>query len=174
MDIANNANALNTVLPGSVQISKNNDNGTGISMDQFLKIMAATMSNPSMDGGSSGGGGSNTDYLSQLAQFSELQKMNELGQNLQATVMMSQQQQAFGLMGQNVVVTDIDPNTKKPIAISGPVDRVQFNNGYATIQVKGKYYDLSALNEVDGKLGPDTTDPIAPTPAPTDSSAPTN
>ncbi|MCM0599930.1 flagellar hook assembly protein FlgD [Periweissella fabalis] len=174
MDIANNANALNTVLPGSVKISNNNDNGTGISMDQFLKIMAATMSNPSMDGGSGGGGAGNTDYLSQLAQFSELQKMNELGQNLQATVMMSQQQQAFGLMGQNVVVSDIDPSTKKPIAISGPVDRVQFNNGYAMIQVKGKYYDLSALNEVDGKLGPDTTNPIVPTPAPTDSSAPTN
>lgn len=155
MDVASNASTLNAVLPGSVKVKNNNDNGTGISMDQFLKIMAATMSNPSMDGGSGSSGGANTDYLSQLAQFSQLDKMNEMGRNLQATVMMSQQQQAFGLMGQNVVVNDIDPQTKSPVTVSGSVDRVQFNNGYATIQVNGKYYDLSALNEVDGKLGPE-------------------
>lgn len=152
MDAASSANTLNNVLAGNANIVNRTDNGTGLSTTQFLKIMAATMSNPSMDGGSSSGGGNNTDYLTQLAQFSELDKLNELGRNLQATVMMTQQQQAFSLMGKNVVVNQQDADGKVTGQISGNVSRIKFNKGYAQIQLNGTgdYYDLNALQEVDG------------------------
>lgn len=152
MDAASSANTLNTVLAGNANISNSNDNGTGLSTDQFLKIMAATMSNPSMDGGSGSGGGSNTDYLTQLAQFSELDKLNQLGRNLQATVMMSQQQQAFSLMGKTVVIDKYDDKGNLTGQISGTVSRIKFNQGYAQVQLDGKgdYYDMSALDQVVG------------------------
>lgn len=150
MDATSNASILNSVLAGSPKIANNNDNGTGLSTDQFLKIMAATMSNPSMDGGSSSGSSSNTDYLTQLAQFSQLDKLNQMGRNLQATVMMSQQQQAFNLMNKNVVVNTFDEKGNVTGNQSGVVSRVSFKDGYAQIQLNGtgKYHDLSALNEV--------------------------
>lgn len=153
MDAASTVSSLNNVLPGNAQLTNNNDNGTGLSTAQFLKIMAATMSNPSFDGGSGGSsGGSNTDYLTQLAQFSELDKLNQLGDNMQALVMMNQQQQAFSLLGKNVVVSDTSADGTTTSLISGKVTRIQFNNGYATVQINGgkKYYDMSSLQEVDG------------------------
>lgn len=113
-----------------------------VSMDDFLKILSATMSNPSISGDSSSGG-SNTDYVSQLAQFATMDKLNEVGKNVNASVMLQQQQQAFSLMGKQVEVTDGDKN------ISGTVDKVRFANGYATIVVGGQEYNLSQLNEVD-------------------------
>ena len=50
-------------------------------MDDFLKILAASMSNPSMGGSDSSGGGS-TDYISQLVQFTTLESLNELSENV--------------------------------------------------------------------------------------------
>ncbi len=48
-----------------------------ISPWMILKILAASMSNPSMGGSDSSGGGS-TDYISQLVQFTTLESLNEL------------------------------------------------------------------------------------------------
>lgn len=112
-----------------------------ISMDDFLKILAATMSNPSFSGDSSGGG---TDYISQLVQFTTLEQLNELSETVMTSVILQQQQQAFGLIGKEVTVLD---NEEK---ITGIIEKVRFSNGYATIVVNGKEYTMSAIEEIGG------------------------
>ena len=102
-----------------------------ISMDDFLKILAASMSNPSMGGSDSSGGGS-TDYISQLVQFTTLESLNELSETLTTSVILQQQQQAFSLINKQVTLMD---GTE---TLSGTIEKVRFANGYATIVVNGK------------------------------------
>ena len=70
-----------------------------------MKILAASMSNPSMGGSDSSGGGS-TDYISQLVQFTTLESLNELSETLTTSVILQQQQQAFSLINKQVTLID--------------------------------------------------------------------
>ncbi|MCI1136734.1 flagellar basal body rod modification protein [Enterococcus gallinarum] len=115
-----------------------------ISMDDFLKILAASMSNPSMGGSDSSGGGS-TDYISQLVQFTTLESLNELSETLTTSVILQQQQQAFSLINKQVTLMD---GTE---TLSGTIEKVCFANGYATIVVNGKEYSMSAIQEIGGE-----------------------
>lgn len=112
-----------------------------ISMDDFLKILAASMSNPSMgsDSSSSSGG---TDYISQLVQFTTLEQLNTLSDTLTTSTMIGQQQQAFQLIGRQVTMSGDEGD------ITGKVEKVRFQNGYATLVVNGTEYKMSALQEV--------------------------
>lgn len=115
-----------------------------ISMDDFLKILAASMSNPSMGGSDSSDGGS-TDYISQLVQFTTLESLNELSETLTTSVILQQQQQAFSLINKQVTLMDgIE-------TLSGTIEKVRFANGYATIVVNGKEYSMSAIQEIGGE-----------------------
>lgn len=124
-----------------------NHRASDISMDDFLKILAATMSNPSFSGDSSGGG---TDYISQLVQFTTLEQLNELSETVMTSVILQQQQQAFGLINKEVTVLD---GKEK---VTGVIEKVRFSNGYATIVVNGKEYNMSAIEEIGGD--PKTSD----------------
>ena len=115
-----------------------------ISMDDFLKILAASMRNPSMGGSDSSGGGS-TDYISQLVQFTTLESLNELSETLTTSVILQQQQQAFSLINKQVTLMD---GTE---TLSGTIEKVRFAHGYATIVVNGKEYSMSAIQEIGGE-----------------------
>ena len=109
-----------------------------ISMDDFLKILAASMSSDSSGGGS-------TDYISQLVQFTTLESLNELSETLTTSVILQQQQQAFSLINKQVTLMD---GTE---TLSGTIEKVRFANGYATIVVNGKEYSMSAIQEIGGE-----------------------
>ena len=113
-----------------------------ISMDDFLKILAASMSNPSMSADSSSSGSGGTDYISQLVQFTTLEQLNTLSDTLTTSTLIVQQQQAFQLIGKQVTMNGEEGNE------SGKVEKVRFQNGYATLVVNGTEYKMSALQEV--------------------------
>ncbi|MFC6348056.1 flagellar hook capping FlgD N-terminal domain-containing protein [Vagococcus carniphilus] len=117
------------------------DKKNGIKMDDFLKILAASMSNPSLSG-SEGGGNSGTDYISQLVQFTTLEQLQELGSNLEYTMMMTQQQQAISMVGKKATMFDNGKN------ITGTIEKVKFSSGFATLVVDGKDYLMSQMIEV--------------------------
>ncbi|AQP54568.1 flagellar hook capping FlgD N-terminal domain-containing protein [Vagococcus penaei] len=121
---------------------KERSSGSDIKMDDFLKILAATMSNPSL-GGESGSGGSNTDYISQLVQFTTLEQLKELGTNMEHTMLMAQQQQAITMIGQTVTLMTDDNQT-----VTGTIDGVKFLGGIPTIKVAGKNYLMSQITEL--------------------------
>ncbi|MGX7327803.1 flagellar hook capping FlgD N-terminal domain-containing protein [Enterococcus bulliens] len=130
--------AAGSQLQQANQIKKTSD----ISMDDFLKILAASMSNPSMGGSDSSSSSSGTDYISQLVQFTTLEQLNTLGDTLNSSTMIAQQQQAFGLIGKEVKVIG---DTSE---VTGKVEKVRFANGYATLVIQGKEYAMGALQEV--------------------------
>ena len=116
-----------------------------IQMDDFLKILSASMSNPPLGGDSGSSGSNGTDYISQLVQFTTLEQLQSLGENLEHTMMMSQQQQAIGMIGKEVTLSD-----SKGL-VTGTVEKVKFANGFATIEVNGKDYLMSNIMEIGAK-----------------------
>lgn len=116
------------------------DKKNSLSVDDFLKIMAAEIKNQSPMGGD--GGGSKTDYISQLAQFTSLEQLTKLSDNISILTLMGQQQYSFSLIGKEVTVLDDEG------PIKGVVDKVKFQDGIALIQVNNNYYYLGSVIEV--------------------------
>lgn len=129
--------SLNAIQPEE-QTKQNSD----LDMEQFLQIISSAMSMPSFDGGG-GGGGSETDYIGQMVQFGMLNAMTDLSETMQTNLLMGQQQQALSLVGKEVTITSEDDQL-----VMGPVEKVRFDNGYATLQVNGVTYDMNDVIEV--------------------------
>lgn len=119
-------------------------NKNSLSIDDFLQIMAAEIKNQNPMG-SDGGSGSKTDYISQLAQFTTLEQMTLMTENLNTINYMGQQQYAFSLIGKEVTLTDGNDT------LVGIVEKVKIKNGFATIQVDGVDYYLGSVTEVTNK-----------------------
>lgn len=132
--------SLENVVPGE-ETKQNSD----LDMEQFLYIISNAMSMPSLDG-SSGSGGGETDYIGQMVQFGMLDSMQELTETMQTTMLMTQQQQALGMVGKQVSL-----KTEEDQLVNGVVEKVRFDSGYATIQVNGKSYSLNNIVEVGEK-----------------------
>ena len=132
MEISNNM-AVN-------QDNKTNKPKSGLSVDDFLKIMAAEIKNQSPMGGESGGG-SKTDYLSQLAQFTMLEQLNTMSEGINQINMLNQ----VALIGKEVNIYDGEENIK------GVVEKVKFYNNSVIIQVNSKDYPIELLMDVSNR-----------------------
>ncbi len=109
--------------------------GNSLSIDDFLRLLAAQLSNqdamnPTND----------TDFISQMAQFTSLQAMQTMTE-------ISYAQYGASMIGKKVIVASYDENGK-PITDQGVVENVLFSNGTCTVTVNGKQYDLSSITEV--------------------------
>lgn len=131
------------MIRGLDQVSSSGvQNNAVISQEDFLKILAAEISNPSFDSSGSGSG-SQTDFMGQLIQLNMLDQMTELTGTVQTTMLMTQQQQALSLVGKEVTVAGVEDEL-----IIGIVEKVNFANGFATIQINGQKYNIGNILEV--------------------------
>lgn len=119
-------------------ISKNKESNSDLNMDDFIKIMAASLRMPSPGEG----GESPTDFMGQMIQFNTLSQLQVVTESLNSTMLMTQQQQALTMIGKEVTVA------QDGVVVSGVVEKVRFTNGYATIQVAGKDYYLNNVQEI--------------------------
>ena len=127
--------AANTVSTNNISPVKKD-----LTVNDFLQIMAAELKNQTpFDGGSSGG---NTSYLTQMAQFTTLEQIGSIADSINVLSIMNQQQYTFSLIGKEVTVMDEEEE------ITGIVNRVRFQNGYAVIQINDKNYNLGSIIEV--------------------------
>lgn len=113
----------------------NKTSNSSLDKDAFLQLLVAQMKyqdplEPT----------SNTEYISQLATFSELEEM----QNLNSAMTL---QRASQLVGQYVYmkVTDKSGNTTYP---EGTVDYVVYENGKAFLSIEGNLYSIDDLQSV--------------------------
>ncbi len=140
---------LNDYRVGSLnqtEVKTVKDNGR-LSQEDFLKIIAANISNPPIPGSGSDGGGSQTDFIGQMVQMNLLEQVTDLTTSIQSTMLMTHQQQALSLVGKEVTVTSKDGKDEKEI--TGIVEKVRFKpDGVATIQVNGEEYFLQNVTEV--------------------------
>ena len=131
------ASVIDTTNVNSTQsvTSQTKNTGSSLDKDAFLQLLVTEMKyqdplNPS----------TNTEYMSQLAQFSQLEAMNNLSDNYANS-------SAFGLVGKYVIMNVADSNgniTQK----SGLVDYVTVKNGDAMLNIGGEYYPYEDLDSV--------------------------
>jgi flagellar basal-body rod modification protein FlgD len=109
----------------------------------------------------------NTAYLSQLAQFSSLEQMQALNENIiglallqQNNALMSQLTQSSALIGQRVTYLDPDTGTTQ----TGTVGSVKIEDNLAVLSIGGKNVPLGNVTEVLGPeiVVPDDTDEETP------------
>lgn len=83
----------------------------------------------------------NTEYISQLANFSSLEQMQNMSSSLANMSAASDLQRATSLIGKYVTVDNQGAN------VSGRVDTVEIKDGEAFLSIGGTSYPLSALKE---------------------------
>ncbi|WFR54976.1 flagellar hook capping FlgD N-terminal domain-containing protein [Anaerocolumna sp. AGMB13025] len=126
---------INEINSQTTSYKSEKTTGSSLDKDSFLQLLVTQMKyqdplNPNTD----------TQYVAQLATFSQLEQMQNLNQSYSNS-------QAFGLVGMNVVVKSTD-SAGKTTTNSGTVDSVVINNGKAQLVIGGNLYTLDQLQEV--------------------------
>lgn len=108
---------------------------TPLGKDAFLQLLVTQMKyqdplNPSSD----------TEFVAQLATFSQLEQMQNLSQ-------VSSNSQAFSLVGKDVVLKTTDSNGNT-VYKDGRVDYVSISNGKVQLTVDGNNYSMDQLDRV--------------------------
>lgn len=113
----------------------NKEHESSLDKDAFLQLLVAQMKyqDPLQPT-------SNTEYISQLATFSSLEEMQNMGSSMEMS-------RATSLVGQYVFmnVTDSAGKTTYP---EGVVDYVVYKNGTAFLSIKETLYDIKDLDTV--------------------------
>ena len=126
---------------------------SSLDKDAFLKLLVSQVKNqdPLQPAGS-------TEYVAQLAQFSSLEQMQNLNDNIvglallqQNNALLSQLTQSSALIGQTVEWTDPDTGTVH----SGQVSSVKLQDGLALLEIDGQDVPLGYVTQV---LGAPTDD----------------
>lgn len=123
------------LLNQSNAISTANINTSSLGKDAFLQLLVTQMKyqdplNPNTD----------TQFVAQLATFSQLEQLQNLNQTNTNT-------QAFGLVGKTVIMkgTDSLGNIRY---VSGKVDFTTMNNGEAYLSINGSLFPASNLDTI--------------------------
>ena len=112
--------------------ASNNDLG----YDQFLQLLCAEMQyqdplEPT----------SNTEYVAQLATFSQMEAMLNMQNSIESS-------NANALVGKYVIVKTTSTSTGETTAVAGFVDYVQYENGKQYLSINGSLYSIDDLYEV--------------------------
>lgn len=133
-----------SVVDGKVQetassgssISNSADSGNGLGKDAFLQLLVTQMKYQDplspMD---------NTEYISQLATFSQLEEL----QNVSNTVQLSQ---ASSLTGETVIMKTKSSTTGEMMYVTGTVDYVVVENSKAYLCINGGRYSIDDLDTI--------------------------
>ena len=116
--------------------SKKTNSGSNLDKDAFLQLLVAQMKyqdplEPT----------ENTEYISQLATFSELEEMQNLSSGMGL-------QRASQLVGQEVVCKVANEKTGNTEYISGMVDYVVYENNKAYVSINESLYSIDDVYEV--------------------------
>ncbi|MBK7642624.1 MAG: flagellar biosynthesis protein FlgD [Planctomycetes bacterium] len=123
---------------------------TTLDKDAFTKMLVAQMQNQDPMAPQD-----NQAMVAQLAQFSSLEQMQNLNQNIlglavlqQTNAVMSQLTQSSALIGQNVNYIDPDTNAEA----TGTVNKVKILDGIATLEINGHDVPLGNVTEILGNI----------------------
>lgn len=116
-------------------VNNTNSNGNEMDKDMFLQLLVTQMQyqdpmNPT----------DNTEYMSQLAQFSTLEAMQNLGSTISSGQMMS-------LTGQYVIL-NVPDSAGNISQVSGIVDYVTVTDGKTYFHINDNYYPSDYLDSV--------------------------
>lgn len=121
----------NTAATSTSTTASNGD----LSTDDFFKLMVAQLQNQDMNNPVD-----NTEFISQMAQFSMVQALSDLSDVTKTTYGVS-------LMGKEVTLAQTNDDGTMDI-ITGTVDGINLYNGDTQLVVNGTTYPLSSVMEV--------------------------
>jgi flagellar basal-body rod modification protein FlgD len=104
----------------------------------FLKLLMAQMQNQNPMNPTSG-----TDYVTQMAQFSTVQGITQMNQNISSMLAMQGLNQSVGLIGKTVAYTDASGRTA-----SGPVTAVAMVGGQPQLVINNTAVGISQIQVV--------------------------
>jgi len=118
--------------------------------DAFMKLLVSQMQNQDPLSPTN-----NEDFIAQLAQFSSLEQMEELNDNIlglavlqQSNALMAQLTDSAALIGKQV--SFLDPTTGEEI--TGSVTSVKIENGLAVLNIGGEDVPLGNVTEITGAV----------------------
>ena len=131
---------IGSVQPFSAGVESVNNavtrkNGTEFDINDFFKLMIAQLQNQSI-----GNTVDNTEFITQMAQFSTLTQISELTKSMQSSM-------SIALIGKTVSISTIGADGLAQ-TITGTVEKVSFFNGQPYLYVGDKYYEFSQVTDV--------------------------
>lgn len=152
-----NINGLTSSDTGALtqETAANQQNASNVDKDAFMKLLVSQLQNQDPMAPTD-----NQQFIAQLAQFSSLEQMQQLNENIlglavlqQSNALMAQLTQSSALIGQQVKY--IDPSTEQEQ--TGTVSQVKIKDGMATLLIDGEDIPLGNVTTILGA-------PEAPTP----------
>jgi flagellar basal-body rod modification protein FlgD len=145
--------SANDPLSSSSSNSSTSTSGnSALGKDAFMKLLVSQLKNQDPMSPTD-----NSQTLAQLAQFSSLEQMQQLNDNVvglallqQNNALMSQLTQSSALIGQSVKYTDPSTNASK----TGTVNSIKIKDNLAVLSIDGEDVPLGNVTEV---LGASTT-----------------
>lgn len=116
--------------------NKTTGSGSELGYDQFLQLLCAEMTNQDPLEPTS-----NTEYVAQLATFSQLE----------ATLTLTETQEhdmAHNLVGKHVILKVTNETTGATTHVDGKVDYIMYENGKVFLSVNDKLYSIDTLDTV--------------------------
>ncbi|MEL7649234.1 MAG: flagellar hook capping FlgD N-terminal domain-containing protein [Sedimentibacter sp.] len=130
-----NAYSSGYVSSTGSSVKLNTEDSSALKMQDFLNLLVAQITNQDAMNPME-----NTEFISQMAQFSSLQAMTDLSE-------ISMQGQATSLIGKNVIVASY--NSKGQLDVQeGVVQRVTIHSGTTKLYVNDTEYDYSNVMEI--------------------------
>lgn len=124
-----------TASSGS-SISDSKDSGSSLGKDAFLQLLVTQMKyQDPLDPQD------NSEYIAQLATFSQLEEL----QNMSNTMQLSQ---ASSLVGETVIMRTKSNVTGEVTYVAGTVDFVSIENNKAFLSINGSKYSIDDLDKV--------------------------
>lgn len=146
VDSVNKQKTLQQVIDDTEAAKKSTRNTGELGKDEFLNLLVTQLQyqdplNPQQD----------TQFISQMAQFSALEQMQNLNTAFSST-------KAFGLIGKTVTATLKEDDSSEANTITGEVTSVKMQSGKAYVIVKDKEVPVENVQEVtDGGIGYNNT-----------------
>lgn len=134
-ETTNNSNAIDTTKAASAASASKTKSNNSLDKDAFLQLLVAQMQyqdplEPT----------SNTEYMSQLAQFSSVEELQNINQTFTSN-------RALSLAGQYVIL-NVPDSAGNINQVSGLVDYVTINGGKTYFSINDQYYDSDYLDSV--------------------------
>lgn len=126
----------NGKIPTTEEEEKTTSAGNDLGYDEFLQLLCAEMQyqdplEPT----------SNTEYVAQLAQFTQMESMLNMQNSIESS-------KANDLVGKYVIVKTTSSTTGDTEAVAGFVDYVQYENNQKYLYINGTRYSLDDVYQV--------------------------
>ncbi|ADL13144.1 flagellar hook assembly protein FlgD [Acetohalobium arabaticum] len=138
MAISEIASASNANVEGT---GKQTEDSNKMGKDEFLELFVTQLKNQNplepMD---------NKEFIAQTAQFTSMEQMKNMNQNLEKFLGMQKLTQVSSLIGKEVKALDSDSGEE----ITGEVEKVKMADSGPKLIINGNEYEMGSVNEILG------------------------